>query len=101
MAIQFARIEIVGRSSGGNSCCKAAYNARMIIKDEQTNIIYNFAHKGDNVYHTVLLPDYVDTKFKDPKILMNEVERLERRKNSQLLKDIVVALPDDKELDLS
>ncbi|WP_410526147.1 AAA family ATPase [Rickettsia endosymbiont of Orchestes rusci] len=31
---------------------------------------------------------------------MNEVERTEKRKNSQLLKDIVIALPDDKELDL-
>ena len=35
MAIQFARIEIVGRSSGGNACCKGAYNARAIIKDEK------------------------------------------------------------------
>lgn len=101
MAIQFARIEIVGRSSGGNSCCKAAYNARLIIKDERTNITYNFSTKGDNVYHAVLLPNYVDQKFKDPRVLMNEVERLETRKNSQLLKDVVIALPDDKELDLN
>ncbi len=100
MAIQFARIEIVNRTSGGNSCCKAAYNARMIIKDHQTNVTYNFARKGDNVYHTVLLPSYVDRRFKDPEILMNEVERTERRKNSQLLKEVVIALPDDKELDL-
>ncbi len=101
MAIQFARIEIVSRSSGGNSCCKAAYNARLIIKDERTNITYNFSKKGDNVYHAVLLPNYVDKRFKDPRILMNEVERTEKRKNSQLLKDIVIALPDDKELDLN
>ena len=51
MAIQFARIEIIGRSSGGNACCKGAYNARAIIKDEKTNIIYNFKNKGDNVHH--------------------------------------------------
>ncbi|QWB86752.1 hypothetical protein JRD95_00808 [Rickettsia parkeri] len=88
MAIQFARIEIVGRSSGGNSCCKAAYNARLIIKDESTHVTYNFARKGDNVYHTVLLPNYVDKRFKDPRVLMNEVERSEKRKNSQLLKDV-------------
>ncbi|WP_371256048.1 MobA/MobL family protein [Rickettsia endosymbiont of Ixodes scapularis] len=100
MVIQFARIEIVSRSSGGNACLKDAYNARLIIKDERTNITYNFSKKGDNVYHAVLLPNYVDQKFKDPRILMNEVERLETRKNSQLLKDVVIALPDDKELDL-
>ncbi|ARD86390.1 MULTISPECIES: AAA family ATPase [Rickettsia] len=101
MAIQFARIEIVSRSSGGNACLKAAYNARLIIKDERTNVTYNFSKKGDNVYHAVLLPNYVDKRFKDPRVLMNEVERLETRKNSQLLKDIVIALPDDKELDLN
>jgi Ti-type conjugative transfer relaxase TraA len=72
----------------------------MIIKDHQTNVTYNFARKGDNVYHTVLLPSYVERRFKDPEILMNEVERTEKRKNSQLLKDVVIALPDDKELDL-
>ncbi|KJV76178.1 conjugal transfer TraA domain protein [Orientia tsutsugamushi str. TA716] len=33
-------------------------------------------------------------------ILMNEVERTEKRRNSKLLKDIVIALPDDKELNL-
>ena len=100
MAIQFARIEIVTRSSGGNACCKAAYNARIVIRDQQTNVSYNFARRGDNVYHAVLLPDYVDQKFRNPRVLMNEVEYAEKRKNSQLLKDIVIALPDDKELDL-
>ncbi|WP_040255710.1 MobA/MobL family protein [Rickettsia hoogstraalii] len=101
MAIQFARIEIVSRSEGKNACLKAAYNARLIIKDERTNITYNFSTKGDNVYHAVLLPSHVDQKFKNPSILMNEVERSEKRKNSQLLKDVVIALPDDKELDLN
>ncbi|WP_325100672.1 MobA/MobL family protein [Rickettsia endosymbiont of Ixodes scapularis] len=95
-----ARIEIVSRSKGGNACCKAAYNARIKIKDQQTNTTYDFTHKGDNVYRTVLLPNHVDQKFKDSKILMNEVERSEKRKNSQLLKDVVIALPDDKELTL-
>jgi len=100
MAIQFARIEIVSRSSGGNACCKGAYNARTKIKDEQTNVTYNFQKKGDNIYHEVLLPEGADQKFKDIKILMNEVEKCEKRKDSQLLKDAVIALPDDKELNL-
>lgn len=100
MAIQFARIEIVGRSSGGNACCKGAYNARAIVKDNKTNITYNFKHKGDNVYHTVLLPEHADKRFNSVAEFMNEVEHCEKRKDSQLLKDIVLALPDDKELTL-
>ena len=100
MAIQFARIEHVQRSAGAKACCKGAYNARTIIKDEKTNIIYNFQNRGDNVYHVILLPDHVDKKFKNTAVLMNEVECLEKRKDSVLLKDIVLALPDDKELTL-
>lgn len=100
MAIQFARIEIVGRSSGGNACCKGAYNARTIVKDVNTNVIYNFQNKGDNVYHEIMLPEGVDQKYKSVAELMNEIERCEKRKDSQLVKDIVLALPDDKELSL-
>ena len=100
MAIQFARIEHVQRSAGAKACCKGAYNARTIIKDEKTNVIYNFQNRGDDVYHEILLPDHVDKKFKNTAVLMNEVERLEKRKDSVLLKDIVLALPDDKELTL-
>lgn len=64
MAIEFARIEIANRSSGSNACCKGAYNARTQIRDTQSNISYNFSDRGDNVYHNILLPDYVDQKFK-------------------------------------
>ncbi|KJV79983.1 putative conjugative transfer protein TraA [Orientia tsutsugamushi str. UT76] len=32
MAIQFAKIEFLTRSKGGDSCRKAAYNARTIVK---------------------------------------------------------------------
>ncbi|WP_371218892.1 AAA family ATPase [Orientia tsutsugamushi] len=100
MAIQFARIEFLRRSEGGDSCRKAAYNARTIVKNKQTGIRYNFSRKKDNVYHTVLIPDYVNQEFKNIQTLMNEVERTETRENSKLLKDIVIALPDEKELNL-
>ncbi|SPR15091.1 conjugal transfer protein TraA [Orientia tsutsugamushi] len=100
MAIQFTRIEFLSRSKGGDSCRKAAYNARTIVKNENTGIKYNFSRKKDNVYHTVLIPDYVKQEFKNIQTLMNEVERTAKKDNSQLLKDIVIALPDEKELNL-
>ncbi|BAG41385.1 putative conjugative transfer protein TraA [Orientia tsutsugamushi str. Ikeda] len=101
MAIQFTRIEFLTRSKGGDSCRKAAYNARTIVENEKTGIKYNFSRKKDNVYHTVLIPDYINQEFKNIQTLMNEVERTAKnQKNSQLLKDIVIALPDEKELNL-
>lgn len=100
MAIQFARIKYISRSNGGNACRSSAYNARAKIKDEHTNISYNFSDRGDNVYHEILLPGFVDKKFKNISVLMNEVEKNEGRKNSQLLQEIVLALPDDQNISL-
>ena len=100
MAIQFARAEYVGRSSGKNACCKGAYNSRTKIKDEKTNIVYNFTSRKDNVYHEVLLPEYVHQKFKNISELMNTIERTERKCNSQLLKEYVLALPDEENISL-
>ncbi|BAG40454.1 putative conjugative transfer protein TraA [Orientia tsutsugamushi str. Ikeda] len=48
----------------------------------------------------MLIPDYVKQEFKNIQTLMNEVERTAKKDNSQLLKDIVIALPDEKELNL-
>lgn len=100
MAIQFARIEVVGRSTGGNACCKGAYNARTNIVDQKTGVSYNFSDRPDNIYHAILLPEHVNKSFLDSSVLMNAVEHIERKHNSQLLKEIVIALPDDKELNL-
>jgi len=100
MAIAFSRVARVSRSTGGNACCKGSYNARTSIKDENTNVTYNFANRGDNIYHEILLPEHVDSKFKDTRVLMNAVERAENRKNSQLLKEFLLALPDEKNISL-
>jgi len=100
VAIGFARVERVSRSSGKNACCKGAYNARTIVKDDKTNIIYNFIKKGGNVYHEILLPEGVDQKFKNLPELMNAIEHIERKDNSQLLKEYVLALPDEDNVSL-
>ncbi|HJK87185.1 MAG TPA: AAA family ATPase [Candidatus Megaira endosymbiont of Nemacystus decipiens] len=100
MAIQFARVERVSRTNAKNACCKGAYNARTKVKDQRTNVTYNFSEKGDNVYHEILLPEYVSTKFKSVSELMNLVEETERKKNSQLLKEYVLALPDEKNVSI-
>ena len=100
MAIQFARVEYVSRSAGKNACCKSAYNGRARINDEKTNVTYTFERKEDNIYHKILLPEYVDKKFANISELANEVERTEKRINSSLYKEYLLALPDNKEIRL-
>jgi len=96
MAIQFARIEYGSRSTGANACRKAAYNARESIRCERTGQLFSFKHRTDNIFHAVLLPEGVDPKFKDSATLWNMAENAERRKDSQVYKECVIALPDDR-----
>ena len=100
MAIQFARCEYVSRSTGGNACRKASYNQREAIRCDRTGELFSFKDRGGNVHHEILLPEGVDKKFKNSSVFWNEVERCEKRKDSQVQKEFVLALPDDKEVTL-
>ncbi|MBW8309113.1 MAG: AAA family ATPase [Candidatus Paracaedibacteraceae bacterium] len=96
MAIQFARIEYVSRSSGGNACRKSAYNERSKVTCERTGEVFNWKSKSDLSHHEIMLPEGVSEKFKDSSTLWNAAEHAERRKDSQVAKESVIALPDDK-----
>lgn len=96
MAIQFARVKYVSRKTGGNACHKAAYQQREKIECERTGQVFNFRHKTDLSYHEIILPKGVSEKFKDSSVLWNTVEYAERRSDSQVAKESVIALPDDK-----
>lgn len=100
MAIQFARCEYVSRSSGGNACRKASYNQREQIRCERTGELFSFQERAGNVHHEILLPLGTNEKFKSSTVLWNEVEACEKRINSQLAKEFVIALPDDKQVSL-
>lgn len=100
MAIQFARCEYVSRSSGANACRKASYNQREVIRCERTGELFSFKERGGNVHHEILLPVGADEKFKNSTVLWNEAENCEKRKDSQVAKEFVIALPDDKEITL-
>jgi Ti-type conjugative transfer relaxase TraA len=100
MAIGFIKSRYVSRSTGGNACNSSAYNARTKILDEHTGQIYNWTRKGDDIYHEMLLPEYVDKKFKNLSILSNTVEANEHQKNSQVYIEWVIALPKEEEVTL-
>jgi Ti-type conjugative transfer relaxase TraA len=102
MAIAFARLEPVKRSSGQNVCCKAAYNSRDKIQFEGHKFSeekkFDFSWKPQPVFHSVLLPHGASEKFNNIEYLWNKAEKFEDRKNSQTAMEIVAALPDDKQV---
>ena len=99
MAIAFARISYHSRSHGHSAVAGAAYRAGEILLDERTGEIHDFTHRSDVVYSKIVLPDEASARFNDRATLWNAVETAENRSNSQVAKDIILALPRD--LDLS
>ena len=98
MAIAFARARYIGRASGGSAVRSAAYNAREGITDERTGALYYFAHRDAPEHHEVLLPEGAGESLREAKTLWNAAEAAENRKNSQVAREIVLALPANAEI---
>ena len=98
MAIAFARARYISRSTGGSAARSAAYNARAEIGDERTGEVFHFKHRDAPEHHEVLLPAGADEKFADAATLWNAAEAAERRKDSQVAREIVMALPANSEV---
>ncbi|HZY12889.1 MAG TPA: MobA/MobL family protein, partial [Beijerinckiaceae bacterium] len=98
MAIAFARARYISRSTGGSAVRSAAYNGREAIHAERTGALYYFKHRDAPEHHEVLLPEGADAKLADAAALWNAAEAAERRKDAQLAREIVLALPANAEL---
>lgn len=98
MAIAFARISYHSRSQGHSAVAGIAYRAGVCLTDHRTGITHDFSNRSDVAFTEILLPEDAHDKFSDREFLWNEVERCEKRKNSQVAKDIVLALPCEVDL---
>jgi Ti-type conjugative transfer relaxase TraA len=99
MAIAFARVSVHTRTKGHSAPAAAAYRAGTKLLDSRTGITHDYSKRCDVVFSTILLPENADLKFSDREFLWNQVEIAEKRRDAQVCKDIVLALP--KELNLS
>ena len=98
MAIQFARARYISRASGGSAVRSAAYNERAAITSDRTGEVFYFKHRDAPEHHEVLLPEGAGEKFVDSAVLWNAAEAAERRKDAQVAREIVLALPANTEL---
>jgi len=98
VAIAFARARYLSRTSGGNAVRSAAYNARDAITAERTGELFHFRHRDAPVHHEVLLPEGSDARLGNSATLWNAAEAVERRKDAQVAREIVLALPADRVL---
>ncbi|MBF0562407.1 MAG: AAA family ATPase [Alphaproteobacteria bacterium] len=95
MAIAFARAEYKSRSKGGSATRSAAYNRCSVVKDGRTGEVFDFRNKEhpNNIHLGVMLPEGAPEEMADPEKLWNAAEQAEKRKDAQVAKELIVALP--------
>ncbi len=97
MAIYHLCIKIISRGKGKSAVAASAYRSGEKIKNEYDGIAHDFTRKGGIAYTEILLPQNAPQEFVNRSVLWNSVEKIEKSKNSQLAREIEIALP--KELD--
>jgi MobA/MobL family len=94
MAIYHYQASVVSRNSGKSACATAAYCSGESITCERTGETYDYRRKGGVDYSEILIPkiENLETVI-DRAALWNLVEATEKRKDSQLARSLVLALP--------
>jgi len=93
VAIYHFSAKIVSRSQGQSSVAKAAYNSRSLLENEQTGERHDYRYKGEVLFSGIFAPKNAPDWVKDREALWSAVEKRETRKNSQLAREIEMALP--------
>ena len=93
IAIYHLSIKIITRGKGRSAVASAAYRAGEKIKNERDGVTHDYIRKSGVVHTEILLPDNAPDEYRDRATLWNSVEKIEKAKNSQLAREIQVALP--------
>jgi hypothetical protein len=99
VAIFHCGVSVIGRKAGRGAIASAAYRAGQKLQDERTGKIYDYSRRKGVVYTNIVAPQNAPDWVSDRAKLWNAVEASEKRKDSQVAREIMLALP--AELDSS
>ena len=86
---------MISRSQGRSVTAASAYRVAERIEDRRTGLTFDYAAKGGVDHTEILAPDHAPDWVHDRSELWNRVEESETRKNSQVAREVRVALPDE------
>jgi hypothetical protein len=95
MAIYHLRATMISRSQGRSATAASAYRVAERIEDRRTGLTFDYAARSGVDHTEILAPDYAPDWVRDRSELWNRVEESETRKNSQVAREVRVALPDE------
>ena len=84
---------MISRSQGRSATAAIAYRVAERIEDRRTGLTFDYAARGGVDYTEILAPDHAPDWVRDRSELWNRVEEAETRKNSQVAREVRVALP--------
>lgn len=93
MAIYHLRATMISRSAGRSATAAAAYRTAERIEDHRTGLTFDYRARGGVNHVEILAPTNVPAWVQERAALWNAVEAAETRKNSQVAREIRVALP--------
>lgn len=93
MAIYHFSAKTVNRTAGRSATAAAAYRAGEEIVDERQGLIHDYTRKGGVLHTEIMTPPNAPAWASNRAALWNEVEHSEKRKDAQVAREIVIALP--------
>ena len=91
MAIFHCSIKIISRASGRSAVASAAYRSGEKLYNDETGITHDFMRKGGVVFSEICIPDNAPKEFGNREYFWNEVQKVEKRTDAQLAREIEVA----------
>ena len=88
-----SHVQVISRGKGKSAVAAAAYRAGETIKNEYDGTVHDYTRKGGVVYTEILLPGHAPREYADRAVLWNAVEKIEKAENSQLARELDIALP--------
>ena len=93
MPIFHLEAKVIKRSVGRTACGAAAYMSCSRIYNDYDGVQHDYTRKGGLVWEHVFLPLMAPEAWQNRETLWNAVEAAEKTKDSQLAREIIVALP--------
>ena len=99
MAIYHLSAKPISRATGRSATGAAAYRAGETITDERTGLVFDYGKKRGIDHSEIMAPANAPEWAHDRAKLWNAVEHSEKRKDSQVAREVEVALPTELNLD--
>lgn len=93
MAIYSLIASTLSRAKGRSAIAAAAYRAGALLRDNRTNELFDYKRRKGVAASFIALPDHAPDWASNREQLWNEAESAEKRKNSTVAREFMIALP--------